>query len=226
MVVFSGVGRFPDEYPAIEFFRSATQDEANHALFVSDFSRSWLNWPGMDAQIADMVASTAAENGIDDIALIGNSMGGTMALLMARRIPARTVMAFVPQYSVSPQIMPEEKRWRKYRANISAFIYPEVTLEKTDDQTVYIVHGGTGGELAHALKFPLIRGIRHFILPQYGHNHAKMLNRKAVLAPLIGAALAERRVKVRKIIEADSGLFLRDFKAGLDTQDLQWAGRA
>lgn len=226
VVVFSGVGRFPDEYPSIEFFRSATEDEQNHVLFVSDFSRSWLNAPDMDRNIIGFIEKTAADNRIDDIALVGNSMGGTMALHLADQVPAKMVMSFVPQYSVAPQIVPEEKRWKRYRRNISEFRYPQVDLTKREDQTIYIIHGGTGGELTHALRFPLARGIRHFVIPRYGHNLAKKLNNRGILHPLLGAALKDRRVRVRRLIEREGGLFLRDFKRSLDENELPMANRA
>ncbi|MGJ5619508.1 hypothetical protein [Sulfitobacter sp. MF3-043] len=213
VVVLSGVGQNPDEYPPFEFFKSATEDQKNHALFISDKSRSWLNGDGLSAQIIDRIGAFAKELGTSDIHLLGNSMGGTMALLLKDLVGAKTVLAFVPQYSVSPDVIPEEKRWKKYRKNIKTYDFPEVRLRRTDGQTVFIVHGDTPGELLHAQKFPQFHGLRHYIVQDQGHNLSRKLKRKQQLSDIISAAINDRPYKFRRLMRRNGAIFRQDFDA-------------
>ena len=211
VVVFNGVGTKPNEYPRNEFFKSATNNGKHHALFVSDISRSWLNGEGIDRQIVDCVRKVAADKRVAETHLIGNSMGGTMALLLKDMIGARSVLSFVPQYSVSPDIVPEEKRWMRFRKKIESFQYPVVTLEYKAEQSVFILHGGADDELVHANRFPQLRGIRHFVFPEQDHNLCRHLKAKGQLAPMITAAIDGRPYVFRRLVEANGGMFIGAF---------------
>lgn len=213
VVVFSGVGTNPDAYPGIELFRSATENGRNHALFVSDMSRSWLNRPGLDRQIVQSVTDWINRIGAKSVSLVGNSMGGTMALLLADRLPATTVLALAPQFSVSSDIVPEERRWKRYRKNIVHFQYAAVHLRPDQAQIIFIVHGGTPNELMHAKKFPLVTGVRHFIIPRHGHDLAKKLRKRKALEPLVSAAIANRPFKFRRLIERQGGVLMKNYKS-------------
>lgn len=212
VVVFSGVGSNPHEYPPIEFFLSATEEKRNHALFISDIDRSWLNGDGVSDEIVDTINSTAKDMDAHEIHLIGNSMGGSMALLVKDQVPAKTVLSFVPQYSACPDIVPEEKRWMRFRKKIKHFKYPEITLSKTTNQSVYIVHGGTQDELVHAKRFPRVKGIRHFILPHHNHNLSRKLKQKGHLKLLINYAIRGRSYKFKRLIEKNGGMFIQQFE--------------
>ena len=207
VVVFSGVGNDPHIHPPFEFFNAATERGENHALFVSDKSRSWLNGPGVADQITRTVGRLRAETGATELHLIGNSMGATMALHLKDQLQATSVLAFVPQYSIAPGVVPEETRWMRFRKQIKDLPYERVCLPVTDGQLVIILHGGSSDELAHALRFPKTRGVRHFILPDFGHTLARHLKRQGQLYPLISAVLAGRPYKLRRLLERQGGLF-------------------
>tara|TARA_R110002049_G_scaffold10127_3_gene50464 strand:- start:173335 stop:174171 length:837 start_codon:yes stop_codon:yes gene_type:complete len=219
VVVLSGVGQDPDEYPPFEFFGSATEDQKNHALFISDRSRSWMNGDGISAQIVDKINEVAARIGSPDIHLMGNSMGGTMALFLKDQVRAKTVLAFVPQFSVSPKVVPNEDRWRKYRKHIKDYKFPSVSLKSNPEQTVFILHGDTPKEMMHAQKFPKIRGVRHFIIPGEGHDLCKKLKRQRRLSGLISAALDDRPYKFRRLINQIGGVFLADYEPAHPSAD-------
>jgi pimeloyl-ACP methyl ester carboxylesterase len=220
VVVLSGVGQDPNEYPPFEFFGSATENQKNHALFISDRSRSWLNGDGVSTQIVDTINDVAKSIGTPEIILLGNSMGGTMALMLKDMVPAKIVLAFVPQFSVSRKVVPGEKRWRKYRKNIEVYRFPKVRLKKNPDQTVFIVHGDTDPEMMHARKFPKVRGVRHFIIPGEGHNLSKKLKRKGQLAEVISAALNDKPYKFRRLMKRSGGMFISDYDADEPAQPL------
>lgn len=216
VVVFSSVGKNPHEYPPVEFFQSATEGKQNHALFISDISRSWLNGDGVSDQVVEVIKRVAKEVSTSGIHLMGNSMGGSMALLIKDQVPAKTVLSFVPQYSVCPDIVPEEKRWMRFRKEIKFFRYPEIILNHTPNQNVFIIHGGSPDELVHARRFPRVRGIGHFILPHQNHNLSQHLKRQGHLDILVSAALNGRKYRFRRLLEQSDGMFIQQFEAMKD----------
>ncbi|EBA04574.1 hypothetical protein RB2150_10831 [Rhodobacteraceae bacterium HTCC2150] len=83
VVSLAGVGSKRAEQPPCEFFKVASQEGAHHVLFVSDASRSWLNGPGLAAAIVTAIENAADMINATRVIALGNSMGGTMALLLA-----------------------------------------------------------------------------------------------------------------------------------------------
>lgn len=213
IVVFSGVGTNPHIHPPIEFFSSATENGVNHCLFISDKTRSWLNAPGIDDEIVAIIQTVADEAGLADIHLLGNSMGGFVALMLKDQLAAKTVLSFTPQYSVKRSIIPEEKRWLRFRRAIEFFKYPEVSLTSNSEQRVFIVHGGSADELMHAQRFPKVRGIHHFILPQCDHNLMQHLKKRGKLKSLVTAAIHDEPFRFRRILSNTGGMYIQKFEA-------------
>lgn len=205
VVAFSGVGERPRGYQPITFFASASQGGKNSVLFVSDRSRSWLNAAGIDTVIRDTIAMIMKQHALSKLSLLGNSMGASMALYLAPLTNADVVIAFTPQYAANPATMPDERRWLRFRKVISEFKYDVVPLQPRVGQLIYIVHGGNPSELRHAKKFPVVKGVRHFIFPQHGHNFITDLRKQKLLSPLIGAALDGRPYRFRRIIQKFGG---------------------
>lgn len=48
-------------------------------------------------------------------------MGGSMALMLKDQVAAKTVLALVPQYSICPDTVPQEKRRMRFRKKIVHF---------------------------------------------------------------------------------------------------------
>ena len=211
VVVFSGIGQIHEEQPPVEFFDSATEGGKNHALFVSDISRSWLNHEGMDKKIIEAINYVSGRQGISSISFIGNSMGGSVALFLREIIDVKSVLAFAPQYSIMHRLVPEERRWRRYRSKIVYHKYQSVTLLRDRGKGAFIVHGGSEDELAHALKFPQAAACRHFILPECGHNLASSLKKRGVLSKLVGASIHYKPYRFRRIIEREGGVLIKKF---------------
>ncbi|PRY80382.1 hypothetical protein CLV80_101234 [Yoonia maritima] len=207
MVVFSGVGHSRRKPPKIEFFGAATTNNCNHVLFISDESRSWLNSPGIDAEIIGLIKLLMEEHSINNLVLLGNSMGATMALLLSPQLPTNTTIALTPQYSVHPDVVPAEARWSNFRKNITEYKYKSVELLPNTQQQTYIVHGSSRGELVHALRFPEVQGYRHFILRGYGHALAARLKQQDSLTPLIASAMAGRPRRFKNIVQQNGGMW-------------------
>ncbi|SFD44951.1 hypothetical protein SAMN04488523_1018 [Sulfitobacter brevis] len=213
IVVFCGVGTQRSQPPPIEMFASATQGAQHHALFVTDASRCWLNTPGFDVQIASAVQRVAARILPSKVTLIGNSMGGTMALLLSNMIPCDSVLAFAPQFSVHPEIVPEELRWSYFRNKIERFSYPQIDELDPQSRTIQIVHGDSPDELVHALRFPQLQRLRHYIVPGTDHHLIKKLKTDGALTTLVKHAINQRPGRFRGAMQKHGAMFRSEYEA-------------
>lgn len=202
---FSGTGSLPEERPAPEFVRLASQGGANTVLYISDKSRSWLNHPGMAEEIADVAEEVASAMQAEEMIALGNSMGGTSAMLMTEFLAFNAVIAFAPQFSVDPSVLPYEHRWTKFRRYIEDFRFPHVGKMRDDGPPVFLFHGTHPNELQHALRFLPSRAMRQFIFPGLGHDLAGKLKSRGHLEPLIQLAMDAKAYKLRTRIERLGG---------------------
>jgi pimeloyl-ACP methyl ester carboxylesterase len=205
VVSFSGVGTRRTEVPPPEFGRLASLGGAAHVLFVSDLSRSWMNGPKLAERIAATVRATADEIGAEEICAIGNSMGGTAAMVLAALMPVDRVLAITPQVSVRSDLVPEEKRWQYFRKKIADWPFAEVPDLRERETAVTILHGGMPDELVHALRFPGDAGYRHYIFPQLGHRLGRDLHDKGQLEPIVTNTLLGRFPRARVAVRTAGG---------------------
>ena len=206
VVSFAGVGSSAHEEPPIEFYRIAGSDGENHVLFVSDESRSWMNAPGLADLVAETVQQTAAAIGAARIVAIGNSMGGTAALILASLTAVYAAFALAPQFSVNPAILPEEFRWARFRDQITDWRFPSVPDLSDAPCAVTVLHGATEGELIHADRFGRAANMAHFIFPHLGHALGLKLRRSGHLEPIVRNAILGRPLRVRRSVRAAGGL--------------------
>lgn len=213
VVCFAGVGTVRHAPPAIEMAGSATVGGRYPALFITDDSRSWLNAPGLAETIIEQTRLTAARLGTRRLVGIGNSMGASMALHLATALGFDTVLALTPQYSVNPAVMPKERRWSYFRKRIARFDFDRIDALTSAGTRYVIVHGDGPGELDHALRFPRVPGVAHFILPGMDHRLAVTLKARGVLRPLVQAAIEGRGARIRRLLETQGGLFRSTYEA-------------
>lgn len=213
VVCFAGVGTARHAPPAIEMAGSATMGGRYPVMFVTDENRSWLNTPGMAQRITEEIARMARGLAATRIVGLGNSMGATMALHLSMVVDFDTVLALTPQYSVNPAVVPEERRWSYFRNRIEHFRFDRIEALRPERTRYAIVHGDGPGELEHALRFPQIPGVAHFILPGMDHNLAATLKTRGVLPPLVRAAIEGRGPRIRRLIEAQGGLYRSAYEA-------------
>jgi hypothetical protein len=209
VIAFSGVGYRDRPVPMPEATILTSWDGINHVLFVRDASRSWMNAPGMAARLTAAVASLVEKIKPTRIVAFGNSMGGTAALIFATLFRLDAVLAIVPQYSVKPDIVPKERRWRHFSREILEWTFPTVP-DLAGTQNVLILHGGDGAEMIHARKFAVPPNVDHYVLPQYGHMLAKILKNKQILRPLMEQVLTGNMAQARAVVEAAGGLRFAD----------------
>ncbi|MGO4914857.1 alpha/beta fold hydrolase [Pseudogemmobacter sp. W21_MBD1_M6] len=206
VVSFSGVGNSRKEVQPAEFPGAASNNGENHVLFVTDIRRSWLNRDGLAELLVRYIEATARQIGAETVTALGNSMGGTMALHLSRLTQFDRVIAFVPQFSVDPRIVPQETRWMYHRKRIEVMRFNRVENLRQAGTSYVILHGGSEDELIHATQFPEGPNIHHYIFPDHGHNLARDLKKRSALSDVIGLAIADRPWRLRRRITALGGL--------------------
>lgn len=170
-----------------EFVASARLHDAA-TIFVTDKTRSWFN--ALDAgAVTGILAPHVAGRRINTL---GNSMGGFGAIWITRYLPVSTALAFAPQFSMHPDIVPEETRWPAARARIASWRYPSLDghfMPGTD----YVTISGNTGDRVQWTRLPALPNARHYIVADADHAVAATLKRRGVLQDVIVAAFAGQR---------------------------------
>jgi len=160
-----------------EFF---SQHALGMVIWITDKRRSWGNNLKVEG-VSNAIKSLIAER---EVFVIGNSMGGFLAVLFSSALNAKRVMAFVPQFSVSPNIVPSEKRWMNYRKEITKFIYEDLSQCFSDNIDYALLMGSGDDEEIHYQKFSEIShkpNMRLLKFTDTNHNVALYLKELNVL---------------------------------------------
>ena len=112
---------------------------------------------------------------------IGNSMGAFNAIISTHYIPTDVCIAFVPQYSVDPSVVPWEKRWAEYTSEIKRFRFDRADEYMNSATNYFIFTGGEGADKRHAKLFPVMDNIFHCSFSGISHNVAQELKKIGVL---------------------------------------------
>lgn len=212
VISFSGVGLDNIAVPKIECAELAGEGGENHVLFVVDASRSWLNFRGMMARLKTAVAQLRDAIQPSRVVAIGNSMGGSAALIFAAEAQVDAVLAIAPQYSVHPDLMPRETRWIEFTAKVSDWVYPTVPDLSGRAVDVVILHGTMPREMMHARRFGRGANVDHYLFRSLGHSMAGRLKRSDRLAPITAPLIAGNLPATRSAIVAAGGIPYADFK--------------
>jgi pimeloyl-ACP methyl ester carboxylesterase len=188
IVSFSGIEHEFGGVPREEFVDTLAGNRHAH-FFVVDKQRSWYN------ATAPAILSTLGPRLRDfhKVVTIGNSMGGFGAIYFASRLPnCQTAIAFVPQFSVDPEIVPGETRWKEHRARLSAWPVRHAMVEANGEAAFNIFFGGSDShDQAHLALFKshATLGMSIFSLPDADHGVAKYLRQRNLLRPLLDAVI-------------------------------------
>lgn len=181
IISFTGVGHSTGgiDLQTPEFSKSGCN---NPTIYVIDKRRSWgnsLDWAELERIVKDM-------RHYQRLVLIGNSMGGFLAVLAARQLMADVVVAFVPQWSISPNIVPFETRWMNHRKRIASFHYPSLENCFSNRCRFYIFCGSNENDLRHLKMFPKdIKNLHCYQLFGGGHSVALLLKEAGILYDVI-----------------------------------------
>ncbi|WP_415402744.1 hypothetical protein [Tateyamaria sp. SN3-11] len=152
-------------------------------LWVTDKKRTWGNGIDIDQMVSTIAEATCGKT----VFAIGNSMGGFLAILMSRLIGARRVLAFSPQWSVSPDIVPDETRWAEFTRHIAHFHYPDLSEAFADDCHYAVICGDHPKEQLHTQFFNAHRSDTvevHELLGET-HNVALALKERGILGRML-----------------------------------------
>ena len=215
VVCFSSVGTERNVMPPFEFVGAATAG-GRHGLFISDIGRSWMNGAEIIAQTQQHVAQIRATHGITQIIAMGLSMGGFNALIAPRLFDVTRVIAFAPQYSLHPDIMPQERRWRYWQRQIDPWRFESAEPIVPTAQT-FIFHG-LKDDAHHALAFPAQPNLDHYFFPGFDHTGlTHRLKQRGLLARMVDHALEGRRTGVARIVKRMGGNFRSRYGEQFDT---------
>ncbi|MCC0063382.1 MAG: hypothetical protein H6895_04735 [Defluviimonas sp.] len=200
VVSFCGIGLDGEEVQSPEFLGSARGEAGNPVLFIADKARSWLNAPGIVEEIAATIRRWTERSGAAQVSMLGNSMGGFMAMVMPAHVPTVASIGFSPQFSIDPEIARETRRWQRWRERIS-----EIRIRQASDYLVprtayYVIHGDHGRERTQSLPYVGLTGVRHFVMPRTIHNTAWKLRRRKALAEVVAFAVANRPRRLKQAL--------------------------
>jgi pimeloyl-ACP methyl ester carboxylesterase len=201
VVALAGVGTQRSLPPPPEFPGTATMRGENHVMFLADDSRSWMNAPGAADTIVRLIEEYRAAHGIDEVVALGNSMGGFAALRLAELTEIRTAIAFAPQFSMQRELVPEEHRWQYHAGRIGHWRFADVGRLDTPGTRYFILHGDAPEEAWHWLRFPWRPQVNHFILGGQGHNVARLLQKRRLLAQVVELSMLHKPRMVRRLLQ-------------------------
>ena len=188
VVSFAGVGFGHAYEQKAEFGRTLGEgaSPANDVCYVMDKQRSWYNLTA--PRIHDWLERYSAGR---EVCTLGNSMGGFGALLFGRRLPGcRAAIAFAPQFSVRPSIVPGEKRWRTFIDRIADWAVDTCVPPAANGAASFLFFGADDrSDWRHADLFraALDGNAAIFTIARCRHDVAAFLREKGVLTPLVDA---------------------------------------
>jgi hypothetical protein len=173
IVSFTGIGHGMGAIQLNEFF-NLTQSGFN-VLFVKDTARSWYNLVDVDA----------VRRLLDDrpVITIGNSMGAFHAAMFALDHPVQKVIAFAAQYSIHPEVVPFDKRYRSYAKAIDHWKCRELRFNETTDY--HFISGDATVEVEHLKMLPAQPNIHTNVVANVGHKVAAKLKKEGRLYSMI-----------------------------------------
>lgn len=161
-------------------------------LFLADAARSWLSAPGLAEAMVGWIEAEAARLRPDEIVAVGNSLGATSVLHLARLTRIDRVLATGPRFSIDPEVVAAEARHFHKRGLERPLPFRDLSGLPAAGCDVTILLGGTPRELAHAAHFATGPNQRVTILPGLDHHVATRLRDRSLLQPVLRAVLGGR----------------------------------
>lgn len=212
IVSFTSVGTERGKWPPREFVGMASQGGNNHVMCVSDISRCWMNSDGMDGKIVTAISDYVMDHGITSIMTIGTSMGAYNALVLGRKFPVDRVIAFAPQYSVHPDVMPDEDRWQWFIKQIKEWPHKEMKKLPRRPAKIFMFHGDTPDEQRHWKRFGVADNLTHYIFCGANHNFISNLKRDQKLNQIVRAAINNRPGRLGKVVRRAAGVKRHEYE--------------
>jgi len=127
-ICFNGLGN--QELKTLDFY---SLSKTYSVIFVTDKTSSWgnsLDWENCSKVINKIIDGKTAYS-------IGVSMGGTNSILSSNYLNTQYVIAFNPQFTVYPEIVPNSE-YLSYANKINNWIHKTIEDSFTNSQTYYL----------------------------------------------------------------------------------------
>jgi pimeloyl-ACP methyl ester carboxylesterase len=188
VIAFAGIGLQLGGVPTAEFRRSLAGAQAEQGaafiIHVVEKRRLWYNNGGLERALG-LLTPLLQRLGIVEAVTLGNSMGGLGAIVFCGRLAAaRRAIAFCPQSSVHPRVVPFETRWRGLRRAIVQWDIRDAVSEVNPAKAYHLFHGTDDPiDARHAERFRLAGapGLHIHAVPGCGHNVAGALRHRRQL---------------------------------------------
>ncbi len=205
VVCFSGIGKNTDPEPVLNFASSATQGGRNSVLYIADPQRTWLNAEGLVEAIVGQALRKAKEVGATRIVTLGHSMGGFSALVIAGMLDAEVAIAFSPQLSIDPAVVPSENRWTEHRSKITDINISNAADYMNESCAYYVFFGTHQREQPQRRHLPQGDNVKLFMIPGINHNSPQRIRKAGILGSVIGLAAQKRTHRLRLEMQAAFG---------------------
>lgn len=200
VVSFSGVGRDRRVPPRLEFGRTASANGRDHVLYIADPARSWLNQPGLIEEIAGLVETEAAQVGATQVVALGHSLGGFSALVLGGFTRVDVALALSPQFSLDPDIVPDEGRWMMFRQHFPGLRIRQAADHMAASTQHYILFGRHHREAPQRRLMRPAPNAACFLLPKVRHDSVVKLYHAGILDEVVQLAFAGRRRRLRHLL--------------------------
>ena len=190
LVSFSGIGQGLGTLPKEEFGKTLSGSR-HWQFFVVDKQCTW--YTATNSGIVRHLSPVLGR--FRKVVTLGNSMGGYGALLFASRLPnCASAIAFVPQFSMDPRVVPKEKRWRRFTERIDDWPQQHLLHGMPDSLPLHIFFGA--GERRDAPHIDLFKqhatsGMHIYVLRGAAHDPARRLRDKGLLANTLDAIVVD-----------------------------------
>jgi len=190
LVSFSGIGQGLGSLPKEEFGK-ALSGSKHWQFFVVDKRCTW--YTATSARIVRHLSPILGR--FRKVVTLGNSMGGYGALLFASRLPnCASAIAFVPQFSMDPRVVPKEKRWRRFTERIEDWPQQHLLHGMPDTLPLHIFFGARerrDGPHVDLFKQYATLGTSIYVLRGAAHDPARRLRDKGLLAATLDAIVVD-----------------------------------
>jgi hypothetical protein len=186
IVSFSGIKGMTG-YVQAEEFRKSLAGTPHNVYYVKDKARHWYN--GSFDQIVEILNTDFRRRRIRRVLTLGNSMGGFGAIIFAGRLKGcRAAIAFAPQSSVDPTIVPWERRYRKHTDSVAEWAGLDAKKLFADHVNYAVFFGGDApNDMRHAKRLAARPrpNVSVYLLAGTGHGVARHLKMQGVLQELV-----------------------------------------
>lgn len=200
VVVFSSVGHGPKTPPLLEFAQSATAGGRDSAVFIADPQRSWLNAPELIEEIVEVIEAARDEIGAEETVTLGYSMGGFAALVIGGFVPVHAALAFSPQMSIDPELVPDEGRWMRYRSRIGAIRIRSAADHMAAGTVHHIIMGSSRLEKPQRRLLPQAANANLYFLPKTQHDTAPRIKQAGLLPAVLDHAFSRRSAALAALL--------------------------